>query len=184
MRIRRIASVFLLAAWSAGLAAAESPQDAFTRTWVGRTVVVRQALYTLAFDERGLLGQTRRDKREGLNVVTPFNGSFFQFDGRQKSDDVVDGDPQRLVDKVNTTYQSDSVSVRSYRKIEPQLLHRYDPGVELIVGKVRLLLVDAKKDFGDEPAATLTVRWPSPFSRAFTERDVVEKLILQYLRVK
>jgi hypothetical protein len=189
--IRHYAAVALVAAGLSAAAAAEGPHEAFTGTWVGRTVLVKQTLYTLSYDERGLMGQTRRDRREGLNVVTPFNGSYFQFDGRQKQDDVLDQDPQRLVEKINATYQADSLAVRSYQKIQPHLLHRYVPGAELVVSKarierdfVRILLVDRKSDFGDEPAASLTVRWPSPFSRSFGERAAVEGLVQQYLQVK
>ena len=189
--LRRFAVVALVAASLSAAAAAEGPREAFTSAWTGRTVFVKQTLYTLSYDERGLMGQTRHDKRDGLNVVTPFNGSYFQFDGRQKQDDVLDQDPQRLIDKINTTYQADSLAVRSYQKIQPHLLHRYAPGAELVVSKarierdfVRLVLVDRKSDFGDEPATSLTVRWPSPFSRSFGERDVVEGLVQQYLQVK
>jgi hypothetical protein len=191
MVMSRIAVLALVVTGLSATPAAETPREAFERTWVGRTVLVQHTLYTLVFDERGLLGQTRRDKREGLNVVTPFKGSHFQFDGRQKQDDVVEQDPQRLVDKVNEIYQGDSLALRSYRKIQPHLLHRYLPGTELVVRKalierdfVRLLLVDRNTDFGDEPATSLTVRWPSPLSRSFGERNAVEGLILQHLHVK
>jgi hypothetical protein len=191
MRIRQILLIVLGLGALSATTAAETPREAFARTWEGRTVLVRQVLYTLSYDERGLMGQTRRDKRDGLNVITPFNGGHLQFDGRQKQDDIVDQDPTRLVDRINVMYQGDSLSVRSYKKVQPHLLHRYDPGVELTVSKarierdyVRLLLVDARTDFGNEPATSLTVRWPSPFSRSFEERDVVEGLILQYLAVK
>ena len=191
MRTHRIAAlVFGLSALSV-TSAADTPRDDFARAWVGKTILVKQTLYTLTYDERGMMGQTRRDRREGLNVVTPFKGSYLQFDGRQKEDDVADLDPQRLVDKVRTMYQPDSLDLRSYRKVEPHLLYRYDPGAELTVSKasverdfVRLLLVDRKTDFGDEPATSLTVRWPTPFSRSFAERDAVEGLILQYLQVR
>ena len=191
MEIRQFAAIVLVLGSLSTATAADLPRETFTRTWVGRTVLLKQALFTLSYDERGVMGQTRRDKRDGLNVVTPFKGSHLQFDGRQKQDDVVESDPQRLVDKVSEAYRGDSLSVRSYQKIQPNLLHRYDPGVELTVSKirierdfVRLLLVDTKTQFGDEPAATLTVRWPAPFSRSFEERDVIEGLIKQYLQVK
>lgn len=113
MRIRAIVAMALLFGSTTPITAADSPKEAFTKAWVGRTVLLKQPLYTLLFDERGLMGQTRRDKREGLNVVTPFKGSHFQFDGRQKQDDVVTLDPQQLVDEVDIAYQPDSLSVRS-----------------------------------------------------------------------
>ena len=191
MEIRQFAAIVLVFGSLSTTTAADTPREAFTKAWVGRTVLLKQVLYTLSYDERGVMGQTSRDKRDGLNVVTPFNGSHLQFDGRQKQDDVLESDAQRLVDKVDATYKGDSLSVRQYQKVQPQLLHRYDPGVELTVSKirierdfVRLLLVDPKTQFGDEPATTLTVRWPAPLSKSFDERGVIEGLIAQYLHVK
>ena len=90
MEIRQIAAIGLVFGSLSTTTAADIPREAFTRTWVGRTVLLKQTLYTLTYDERGLMGQTRRDKRDGLNVVTPFNGSHLQFDGRQKQEDVLD----------------------------------------------------------------------------------------------
>jgi len=191
MEIRQFAAIVLVLGSLSTATAADLPRETFTRTWVGRTVLLKQALFTLSYDERGVMGQTRRDKRDGLNVVTPFNGSHLQFDGRQKQDDIVESNAQRLVDKVTATYRGDSLAVRQYQTVQPQLLHRYDPGVELTVSKilverdfVRVLLADAKTPFGDEPAASLTVRWPAPFSKSFEERGVIEGLIAQYLHVK
>jgi hypothetical protein len=191
MEIRQIAAIVFVVGSMATATAADNPRETFTKAWVGKTVLLKQVLYTLSYDERGVMGDTRRDKREGLNVVTPFNGSHFQFDGRQKQDDVVEQDPQRLVDKVLAAYRGDSLSVRSYQKVQPNLLHRYDPGVLLTVSKVRIerdfvriLFVDAKTQFGSEPAAALTVRWPTPFSRSFEEREAIEELVLQYLQVR
>ena len=116
MEIRQFATIVLVFGSLSTITAADTPRDAFTRTWVGRTVLLKQALFTLSYDERGVMGQTRRDKREGLNVVTPFNGSHLQFDGRQKQDDVLESDAQRLVDKVTAAYRGDSLSVRRIRK--------------------------------------------------------------------
>jgi hypothetical protein len=191
MEIRQFATIVLVFGSLSTITAADTPREAFTRTWVGRTVLLKQVLFTLSYDERGVMGQTRHDKRDGLNVVTPFSGSHLQFDGRQKQDDVLESNAQRLVDKVSATYRGDSLSVRQYQKVQPQLLHRYDPGVELTISKilverdfVRILLVDAKTSFGDEPAAALTIRWPAPFSKSFEERGVIEGLIAQYLQLK
>src|SRR5438067_1222307 len=96
---RRLAALAIaLAATFAVPAGAESPRQQFIRTWEGKTGVVKQPLYTLVFNERGRLGNTRRNRRDGLTVVTPFSGTYFQFDGRQSEDDITDHDPQRLVE--------------------------------------------------------------------------------------
>src|SRR5580765_6536312 len=40
------------------IVAAETPQKAFAGEWQGRTVVIRQRLYSLVFNERGTMGHT------------------------------------------------------------------------------------------------------------------------------
>lgn len=192
MSRRQVASLALaIVATSVASASAANPRDEFARTWVGRMVLVKQPLYTLSYDERGMLGKTTRDKRDGLNVVTPFKGTYLQFDGRQKKDDLTDLDPERLVDQINVEYQADELDVRAYRKIQPNLLNRYEPGTELTVKAVRverdfvrLVLLDERTDFGEEPATSLTVQWPTPFSRSFTEREAVEGLMLQFVQLR
>ena len=59
----------------ATLSAASNPKDEFATRWKGQTVVLKQRLYTLAYRERGHLGNGT-DKRDGLFVVTPFNGTY------------------------------------------------------------------------------------------------------------
>jgi len=173
-------------------AAADSSRELFLKTWEGKTIVVKRTLYTLVYNERGHLGSTHRNKRTGLTVVTPFAGTYLQFDGRQSQDDIVDQDPQRLVDNIKTTYQSDSLDVRQYQKIEPVLLARYEVGSELVVGPirigantVRLSLIDPRSaDDGGEPATELIVKWPTPLSKSLSERQAIEGLIDQFVRLK
>jgi hypothetical protein len=172
--------------------AAETSRDLFLKTWEGKTIVVKQTLYTLVYNERGRLGKTYRNKRAGLIVVTPFTGSYLQFDGRQSQDDIIDQDPQRLVDTIKTTYQSDALDVRQYQKIEPIVVARYEVGSELLVGPiriegniVRLSLVDPRSIDDDGQAATeLTVKWPTPLSKSLSERQAIEGLIAQFVRLK
>jgi len=64
MEIRQLAAIVLVFGSLSTVTAADLPRDAFTRTWVGRTVRLKQALFTLSYDERGVMGQTRRDKRD------------------------------------------------------------------------------------------------------------------------
>ena len=57
---RRVAVVIIaLATALSTLAASESPQQAFVKRWEGQSVVVKQTLYTLVYNERGRLGNTR-----------------------------------------------------------------------------------------------------------------------------
>ena len=187
---RRLAALVIVAlSAGAALAAAERPHQAFVRTWEGRRVTVKRALYTLVYNERGKLGNTTSGKRDGLIVVTPFGGTYFQFDGRQGRDDVVGRDLQRMVDAVADAYQPDSLEVRQYRKVEPVLIARYDAGVELIVKKVELdrdmvrltFVQPTGPDGANEPVTSLTIKWPMPLSKSFTERDQIEKLISGYV---
>jgi hypothetical protein len=191
-RYRLAALVMALASAASVLTAAVRPQQVFAKDWEGRHVVVRQTLFSLVYNERGLLGNTVSAKREGLTVVTPSAGMYFQFDGRQGQDDVVGRDAQNIVNAVALAYRGNTLDVRPYRKVEPLLIARYDAGVELVVKSVRMdrdtvrlsLVQMAGPDSGDAPVTSLTVKWPVPLSSSFSERDVVEKLIRPFLDFK
>src|SRR5262249_10290188 len=135
-------------AWSAGVAAfalvasvivsAESKQKAFENSWVGRHVVAKQALYTLVYKERSLRGSIQV-KREGLTVVTPFAGTYFQFDGRHRVDDVTAHDIQKIAEAVRLAYEKDKLLDEGFnREIDPVMVARYDRGTELVVRAARL----------------------------------------------
>ena len=126
--------VALLVVAAAGVPlAADSPQQTFAKTWEGRTVTVKTTLYSLIFNERGKLGTTRSGLREGLIVVTPSKGAYFQFDGRQGRGEIVRNNLQGFVAAVNAEYEKDALDVRPYRKLEAVAINRYDPGVELLI---------------------------------------------------
>src|SRR5205807_2294019 len=112
-------------------------------------------------NERGKLGNIRSAKRDGLIVATPSQGMYFQFDGRQGRDDVVERDPLRVIAAVSAAYEPDSLELRSYRKVEPVIINRYDPGVELVVSGVRI----------DRDVATLVLA-PSGAGRLSDDDDV------------
>jgi len=156
-------------------------------TWEGQTVVLKQRLHTLAYRERGRLGKSS-DKRDGLFVVTPFQGTYYQFDGRQSKEDIRSADPQSLAASILTMYVSDALDVREYHKVEPLLVTIYEPGVELIVSTVQIDRERLRLTFSDprvaEPqtATSLLVQWPAPFSRGFTERPAIEAIILKYIQ--
>lgn len=188
---RRLVSLIIVAS-TAGLAAADNPQKTFAKTWEGKSVVVKQTLFTLVYNERGRLGKTAKGKRDGLTVVTPSVGTYFQFDGRDSENDITDRDPQRVFDTVGTTYlRAYNLDIGTYQKVEPLLLTRYERGVELIVrtvrveeNVVRVVFDDAAAAGKGEVATTLTVKWPVPLSSAFTERSLVEILIRQFVDFK
>jgi hypothetical protein len=170
--------------------AAEKPVKLFAKEWEGRRVLLKRSLYSLAFDEVGKLGATWHGKAEGLTVVTPTSGTFYRFPGRQSQQDIVDADPNRLVDQVRTRYERTlHLEIGTVSSVSPVNLIQYAPGVELIVRsvqvdrvRVRLALHNPETDAGDL-ATSLTVQWPSPLSSAFTERSMIEALILQYVEL-
>jgi hypothetical protein len=182
--------IALLAVVYAGTpVAADSPQQAFVKAWKGQPVVVKKMLYSLIFNERGKLGTTRNGLREGLLVATPLRGEYFQFDGRQGRDTVTARDPELLSRAILAKYIPDALDVRSYRKLEPLAIHRYEPGVELVVSSVRLEFDEVKLEFVDpngdkEPVTSLRVKWPLPLSPSLGERGPVEDVLRRFIETK
>ncbi len=182
--------IAILPVCSGSAIAAEGPAEVFARSWEGRNVIVRYPLYSLVYHERGRLGNTRESQREGLTVATPFDGMYYQFDGRQGRDDVRESDPQRIVRSVNTAYQGDQLEIRSYRRIEALLLSRYEKGVELIVksvrlerDSVRLSFAQTGSDATSDTVTSLTIKWPAPLSKTLSERMQIENLILRFIAI-
>jgi hypothetical protein len=167
---------------------ADSPQRAFAKAWTGRPVVLKRVLYSLIYNERGKLGTTRSGQREGLLVTTPLRGDYFQFDGRQARDTVVANNPDLLVKAVFTEYEPDALEVRSYRKLDPLAVHRFEPGVELIVSDVRVDRDEVKFEFvqpgGKDKLTSLRIKWPLPLSPAFEERSPLEDVLRRFVEIK
>jgi hypothetical protein len=167
---------------------AENARDTFAREWEGRAVTVRQTIYTLVYNERGKLGTTRNARRDGLNVLTPSNGVYFQFDGRQGIDDIVVPVPQRIINAVTEAYGPEALAVRSYRKVEPIAIHQFSAGAELVIGRIRIERDSVKVGFvqpgnkpDSEPVTSITIKWPLPLSKSFTERDYIDALLRTYV---
>lgn len=188
-------------AWSAGGAAlallasaivtAESNQKAFENSWVGRHVVVKQTLYTLVYKERGLRRGSIQVKRDGLTVVTPFAGTYFQFDGRHHVDDVTEHDVQKIAESVRLAYVKDTVSDEGWiQQIDPVMLARYEGGTELVVRAVHVtretvrLELSPPADSGSDLATSLTVQWPAPLSKSLSEYGNIQDLIQQFLATR
>jgi hypothetical protein len=181
------ASVVMLVLAATTLTSAENNQKTFENNWAGRRVVVKRPLYSLVYKERTLRGSIRAG-RDGLTVVTPFAGTYFRFDGRHRVDDVMEHDVQRVAQAVKQAYVKENlIGDQSIQKIDPVMLARYDSGVELVVRSARvnrdtvLLKLSLPADGDDDIATGLTVQWPLPLSKTFTERGEVEDLIQQFL---
>ena len=175
----------------ASIGASDSAQQVFAKSWEGRTVTLRRTLYSLVYNERGRLGKTYAGRHDGLTVVTPSSGIPFTFEGRQGKDDIVNVTPQAVFDEVTTAYQEEALDVRSYRKLEPLTLARYDANAEFVISgvrvtgdSVRVWLSEASGANGREPVTSLTVKWPVLFSPSFSERELVEGLMLGFMQPK
>jgi len=122
--------------------------------------------------------------------VTPFNGTYYQFDGRQSKDDIRDADPQRLTQTIRDTYARDALDVREYSKVEPIIVTIYEPGVELIVSTVRIdrdrlrIYLTDQRTTESTIVTSLMVQWPTPFSRSFSERPAIETIIRRYFQLR
>jgi len=184
----RIAALVMLACLGTAVEA-ESPQRAFVKAWTGQSVVLKRVVYSLVYNERGKLGTTHNGVRDGVLVATPLRGEYFQFDGRHGRDAVVAKDPDLLVRAVAAQYEPDSLDVRSYRKLEPLAVHRFEAGVELVVSDVSIERDEVKLEFvqaqGDEETLTsLRIKWPLPLSSSFGERPRVEDVLRRFVEIK
>ena len=172
---------------------ADNAEKSFARAWQGQRIVVKQALFALVYNERSKLGITRRSKRDGLVVLTPFNGSYLQFDGRDSEEDITGRDVNQIVRTVSQQYRRGSkLEMGNYQKIEPLFVARYEKGAELVVSGVtvdrdRVRFVFTEPPGGHDPgdlATSLTVKWPVPLSKSLSERELIEKLVKQVIAVK
>ncbi len=175
------AVVAALALVATAIVSAENNQKAFEKTWVGRHIVVRQPLYSLVYNEH-VRGGTKSG-RDGLTVVSPFNGRYFQFVGRRDVANVTEQDIQKIVPSVRLAYQKEMMLEDGVNQvIEPVMLARYDPGTELVVKTARVNLTTVRLELAGLTesdknfATTLTVQWPTPLSKSFSERVDVEGL--------
>ena len=189
MRSRAAIVSIGLAAAAISLHAAE-PLDrkAFLTAWEDRTVIVRQTLYSIVFDERSrVLPILKRQGRvTGLTVVTP-GEMYYRFDARRGSEeDIIDRDPNRIVSALRKQYhRSEYLDIGSSQDVEPVLLVRYEPGVELLVRRVQiernLVRLWLHKDRKSDLATALTVQWPAPISKELTEAPLIDELLSRYV---
>jgi len=188
LRLVLILPVALAAA--ASLHAAErSGKNAFQNAWVGRSVVVKRALYSVVFDERSLVLPVfkHRDRVSGLTVVTPTGTSYYQFDARRASEeDIVDRDPDGIVSQMRTQYfRSMHLDNGAVQDIQPLMLVRYAPGVAFIVRKVQIdrdrVRLYFHKDGEADLATTLTVKFPTPLSNELTESPLIDDALTRFV---
>jgi hypothetical protein len=189
--MRKTTLVVLLGVLLSIPVSANQGRKSFVESWQGKRVGIKRTLFTLVYDEHGRIGKTSRNKREGLTVVTPSNGVFLRFDGRDSEEDIVSADPDQIVDQINVAYRrSSSLDLGFFQRIEPTVVARYEPGGMLVVKQVRIdrdrVRLTFAKTADDEPATDevateLTIQWPIPLSSGLTERPQIESLIRQFI---
>jgi hypothetical protein len=188
IRLVLIPLVALMAA--ASLHAAErSGKKAFQHAWVGRSVVVKRALYSVVYDERNRVLPLikHQDRVSGLTVVTPTGTSYYQFDARRDSEeDIVNKDPNGIVSEMRKQYFRDMhLDIGTVQDVEPLMLMRYEPGVAFIVKKVQIdrdrVRLYFHKDGEGDLATTLTVKFPTPLSNELTESPLIDDALTRFV---
>ena len=114
LQFRPLVAALLVSVIAVSAGAADVTQRSILAAWKGRTVILRQRLYTLVYNERGRLGKTYANRREGLMVLTPSEGNFLKFDGRQHREDVIMRDPNLMTAAVAREYQEIRSPMRTY----------------------------------------------------------------------
>jgi hypothetical protein len=188
--MRTLAVAIAVAVTFGGTVGADQPRRAFADNWQGKRVQVKQAMYTLVYNERGRLGKSYRGKREGLTVVTPSRGTFFRFAGRDSEEDIVAPDVQGVVSRIRDLYRRASVlDIGTFQRIDAVVLVQYDRGGALVVKDVRidrnLVHISFASTATDMPASelatALTIEWPIDLSPGLTERPLIDALIRQFV---
>lgn len=168
--------------------AARTGRKAFSDGWDEHTVVLRQPLYSIVYDERSRWLPTVKwqGKVTGLTVATP-GDSYYQFDARRESEsDIVDRDPNRVVSQLRKQYfRSMHLDIGSVQDVEPLMLVRYEPGVRLFVEKVQIerdaVRLSLHKEHDGDVATTVTVKWPVPLTKELTEGTQIDAILERFL---
>jgi len=184
--------LIILAASAISLHAAEqSGKKAFVSAWEDRTVVLKQTLYSIVFDERTRFVPIvkRQGRVSGLTVATS-SGMYYQFDARRDSEqDIIERDPNRIVAMLREQYyRGMHLDIGPAQDVEALMLVRYEPGVEFIVRRVQierdLVRLSLHKDRKADLATTLTVQWPVPLSKELTESSLIDDVLTRFVARK
>jgi len=187
--LRTVSAItIVVAAATVVLPAAESGKKDFITAWQNRSVVLKRTLFSVVYDERSRVLPLWKQKGRvaGLTVGTP-SATYYQFEARREAEeDVLANDPNVILSTLRGQYRrSEYLDIGHVQDVEPLMLVRYEPGVELVVkrveierDRVRLLL---HKDRASDLATTLTVKWPVPLTKELGESVVIEDVISRYV---
>jgi hypothetical protein len=168
-----------LASYVSGQDAVSPARQEFLNAWMRRPVVLKKAMYSIAYD--GPSGQA-------ITVVSPDKGTFFQIElishsdrGFRISAPILDRDPQTLLDKVSAQLGSSSTPKLLTFRTGTRLMAKARFIEEARDGRTQLAF-DLYDDLNEKDQATiLWVQWATAFSPDFTERRQVESLIGEFL---
>lgn len=167
--------------------AAGTAANAFTKSWSGRKVVVRGALYSVLYDEVGRTGLHYHDKLAGLTVATT-DGEYYEFDAPGSDNDIAEPTAARVMKQMSERFnRANYLDIGTLKTITPLLLQQYDRGATLIVDSVKVERTRVRFEFRQPEdadnrfATSLTVEWPVPLSKTFSERGVVESIMRRYV---
>ncbi|HEY3158388.1 MAG TPA: hypothetical protein VGJ78_05455 [Vicinamibacterales bacterium] len=164
--------------------------NGFAKSWNGRRVIVKSALYTVLYDEIGRTGIHYHGKQAGLTIATP-DGQYYEFDGPGSDENVVEESPDLVMSEMSTRFiRAYHLDIGIVKTITPLSLRPYEPGAILIVDSVK---VDRNRvrfafrrsheaaDGDDEFATSLTVEWPVPLSKTLREREGIEGVLERFI---
>src|SRR5688500_2378524 len=117
---RLIATALFVTCGVTSVSAGDAASD-FARTWDGREVVVRSALYSVLYDEVGRLGKHYRGKLAGLTVAT-HAGQYYEFDGPGSDEDIAEETPNKVLDQMSARYyRSSHLELSNVKAITPRV---------------------------------------------------------------
>src|SRR5215212_1255644 len=167
---------------------AASTKKAFVKAWEHQPVVLKRTLFNLVYNERQrFVPLLKRDgKSTGLTVATPTE-TYYRFSARREDEqDVVDRDPARVLALLHDRYRrSTHLNVGTVQDIEAVQLVRFEPGMELTIGRVTVehdeVRLDLRGRREDPPTTTLTVKLSAPLSPDLTEAPLLDNVIDRFL---
>lgn len=190
MSRRVAATVVALVVAVAGAAAGASLKS----SWLHRRVVLKQPLYSILVTRQAFGGGALLS-REGLTVVSPEQGVYYEFRGSFFSGDhnVVGTDLQEVVEEVSAEHRLMPMrnDPNTGRLLPPTPVSRparlvtYAAGTMLKVRKVAIAKDRVTLTFddlqGNRAVTTLTVQWPQPLSHDLSEQPAIDRLLQQFL---
>ncbi|MDE3153675.1 MAG: hypothetical protein KGN76_01160 [Acidobacteriota bacterium] len=177
------------------LAASMASGATLKATWLHRQVALKQPLYSVLV-MRSTFGGGAVLSRQGLAVVSPEKGVYYQFHGSFFSGDrdVTGSNIDDVFDEISAEHrlmpprmaEPGSGPPRPPMAVSrPARLVTYTTGTLLQVRKVAIGKDRVTLTFddlhGEHAATTLTVQWPQPFSPGLTEQPEIEQLLEQFL---